>query len=64
MKPQKTIACLCQRCGNEAEMTVKCEEVVPEKLSRATPPREQLKRSVVCTRCGSEADLIVDYAEA
>jgi ribosomal protein L37E len=57
MEPKKTMVCTCEKCGNEAEMTVKCEVVLKE-----APPAEKLKRTVVCTRCGNEADMIVDYA--
>ena len=46
MEPKKTMVCTCEKCGNEAEMTVKCEVVVKEK----TPPAEKLKRAVVCTQ--------------
>lgn len=32
MEEKKVMVCLCENCGNEAEMTVKCEEAVaPEK---------------------------------
>jgi hypothetical protein len=64
MEPEKTIVCKCENCGNEAEMTVKCEEVVAAPLKPPAIPRqeEQIKRTVVCTRCGNEADMIVDYA--
>ncbi len=59
MEPKKTVVCMCEKCGNEAEMTVKCEVVLPQP---EVPPRvEQIKRTVVCSRCGSEADMIVDY---
>ncbi len=30
MEPKKTLVCTCENCGNEAEMTIKCEEVVLE----------------------------------
>ncbi len=64
MEPRKTVVCRCENCGNEAEMTVKCEEVVLEPLKPPAIPRqvEQIKRTVVCSRCGNEADMTVDYA--
>lgn len=64
MEPKKTMFCRCENCGNEAEMTVKCEEVVAGPAKPPAIPRqvEQIKRTVVCTRCGNEADLVVDYA--
>ncbi len=60
----RTEVCHCEKCGNEAEMTVKCEEVVVEPLKPPAIPRQvkQVKRTVVCTKCGNEADMIVDYA--
>ncbi len=64
MEPRKVMVCMCENCGNEAEMTIKCEEVVVEEAAprEATPsPQPQkVKRTIVCTNCGSEADLIVD----
>ncbi len=62
MESQKPIVCLCEKCGNEADMTVKCEEVVLVPGKPAIPRAEQLKRTVVCSRCGNEAEMIVDYA--
>jgi hypothetical protein len=59
MEPEKTVVCRCDNCGNEAEMTIKCEVVAPPQAPGAP---EQLKRTLVCTRCGNEADLLVDYA--
>ncbi len=63
MEPQKTMVCKCEKCGNEAEMTVKCEQVVAASARPAVPRRvEQIKRTVVCSHCGNEAEMIVDYA--
>ncbi len=62
MEPKKTLVCTCQNCGNEAEMTIKCEEVVRPAKAAATPQVEQAKRTVVCSRCGNEADLVVAYS--
>ncbi len=66
MEPRKTVFCRCEKCGNEADMTVKCEEVVAAPLTPPAIPRRvnQIKRTVVCTRCGNEADMMVDYAGA
>ncbi len=63
MEAKKTMACKCVKCGNEADMIIKCEEVVSPVASKASAP-QQLKRTVVCTRCGNEAEMIVDYAGA
>ncbi len=63
MEPQKTMVCMCEKCGNEAEMTIKCEEMVPPAATGPSccgPRKKQMKRSIVCTQCGGEADLIVD----
>jgi hypothetical protein len=60
MGPRKTMVCTCEKCGNEAEMTIKCEVTLPKQAD--SPQVEQIKRTVVCSRCGNEADLIVDYA--
>ncbi len=65
MEPRKVMQCTCENCGNEAEMTIKCEEVVvsePASQEAAPPPEpaQQVKRTIVCTECGNEADMIVD----
>uniref|UniRef100_A0A7V4LDY8 Uncharacterized protein n=1 Tax=Desulfobacca acetoxidans TaxID=60893 RepID=A0A7V4LDY8_9BACT len=60
MEPQKTLVCTCENCGNEAEMIIKCEEVVLESTSKAATPPPSGKHTLVCTRCGNEADMIVD----
>jgi hypothetical protein len=61
MEPKKTLVCTCENCGNEAEMTIKCEEVVlNEKSSQTASEPKQGKHTLVCTRCGNEADMIVD----
>lgn len=61
MEPKKTLVCTCENCGNEAEMIIKCEEVVLESTSAEplTPPQPG-KHTFVCTKCGNEADMIVD----
>lgn len=63
MESRKTMVCTCEKCGNEAEMTVKCEEVMAAKPPAIPRPPEQIKRTVVCSRCGNEADLIVTPAD-
>ncbi len=63
MEPRKTIVCNCENCGNEAEMTIKCEEVLLEqKPTKIEAPlgAKQLKRTITCTQCGNEAEMIVD----
>ncbi len=59
MEANKTMVCTCEKCGNEAEMTIKCEEVVvPGKA--AGPSGKAQRRTVVCSRCGNEADLLIE----
>jgi thymidine kinase len=65
MEPKKVMQCTCENCGNEAEMTIKCEEVVvaesaPQETAPTPPQTQQVKRTNVCTACGNEADMIVD----
>lgn len=64
MEPKKTMVCMCDKCGSEGEMTIKCEEVVPPTAtppaSPAEPQPQKVKRTLVCTQCGNEAEMIVD----
>ncbi len=60
MEPKKTMVCTCENCGNEAEMTIKCEEVVVEPAVAPEPPKEKVKREIVCTQCGNEAEMILE----
>jgi hypothetical protein len=63
MESKKTMVCTCENCGNEAQMTIKCEEVVLEQkpAEPAAPPEtKQVKHTITCTQCGNEADMIVD----
>lgn len=60
MTTRKTIVCTCENCGNEAEMIIKCEEVVIEEPAAPTPPAVSEKKTLVCTRCGNESEMLVD----
>jgi hypothetical protein len=63
MEHKKVMMCTCENCGNEAEMTIKCEEVVVEEKaaqSSPAPQPKQAKGTFTCTQCGNEADMIVD----
>lgn len=63
MEHKKVMMCTCENCGNEAEMTIRCEEVVVEgKAAEATPTGQpkKAKGTFTCTQCGNEADMIVD----
>ncbi len=63
MASYKTMVCVCENCGNEAEMNIKCEEVVREEAAKSPTPPPKARRTVVCTQCGNEAEMIVDYKE-
>jgi hypothetical protein len=53
--------CSCEKCGNEAEMTITCELVeVPVAPSVV---KKQKKETHVCSVCGNEADMIIDFDE-
>jgi predicted RNA-binding Zn-ribbon protein involved in translation (DUF1610 family) len=63
MEQKKVMMCTCENCGNEAEMIVKCEEVVVEAPAAPAQPAaspKQAKGSFTCTQCGNEADMIID----
>jgi len=61
LEPKKTMVCMCENCGSEGEMTIKCEEVVPPEAPPTSEPQPQkVKRTVVCSKCGNEAEMIVD----
>ena len=63
METRKSIVCTCEKCGNEAEMIVKCEEVVLEqKTDKTVPPLEAkpAEKTMTCTKCGYVAKMIDD----
>jgi hypothetical protein len=63
MEPRKTLVCTYQKCGNEAEMTIKCEEVVLEsKPAKTVAPVEAkpAEKTMTCTKCGYVAKMIDD----
>lgn len=63
MEQKKVMVCTCENCGNEAEMTIKCEEIVVESKSSeptAAPPPKKAKGTFTCTQCGNEAEMIID----
>lgn len=58
---EKTLVCTCDNCGNEAEMTIKCEEIVTE--APAPPEKElvrRIKRRLACSHCGTELEKLFD----
>jgi hypothetical protein len=61
MTTQKREVCHCEKCGNEAEMTVTCELLEVEVAPKVVKKQEKQHR--VCTVCGNEADMIIDFGE-
>ncbi len=51
--------CHCDKCGNEAEMTITCRMVEVQTPSGETKKKQHETR--VCKVCGNEADLIVNF---
>ena len=57
----KIEVCHCEKCGNEAEMTISCEMV---DVKASSGKVEQKKRETrTCKVCGNEADMIIDFDE-
>ena len=67
---QKTFrqVCICEHCGNEAEMIITCsleavEEDSPKEKAAGTgakPTRKKVPGQAICTRCGNEAEILID----
>lgn len=53
--------CHCEKCGNEAEMTITCEWIEVKESPAVT--KKQQKETRVCSVCGNEADMIIDFGE-
>ena len=51
--------CMCEKCGNEAEMTVTCQWIEAQTSSGET--RRKQRETRTCKVCGNEADLIIDF---
>ena len=47
MEPEKVV-CFCEKCGNEAEMTIKCEEIKETGLPTGEPGKQR-SRPLVAT---------------
>ena len=57
----KVEVCMCEKCGNEAEMTVSCQWIeVPTKSGET---KKKQKETRTCKVCGNEADMIIDFDE-
>ena len=57
---RKVEVCHCDKCGNEAEMTISCE-MVEIKTPATGQVEKKTKETRVCKVCGNEANLIVDF---
>lgn len=55
----KVEVCMCDKCGNEAEMTIKCEMV--DVQNPAGEVKQKKKETHTCKVCGNEADMIIDF---
>ena len=50
--------CVCEKCGNEADMTITCQSVEVEESSSAKKKMQQETRT--CTVCGGEMVINID----
>jgi hypothetical protein len=55
----KVEVCMCDKCGNEAEMTISCQMVEVKTEAGATQKKQKETRT--CKVCGNEADMIIDF---
>ncbi len=58
---EKREVCHCEKCGNEAEMTITCQLVDVEAAPGKTVKKQQETRT--CTVCGNEANMIIDFGD-
>jgi hypothetical protein len=61
MTTRKVEVCQCEKCGNEAEMTVTCQFVEVETPAGKVEKKQQETRT--CSVCGNEANMIIDFGE-
>ncbi len=57
----KVEVCMCEKCGNEAEMTISSNWVDGRTASGETEKKQ--KETRVCKVCGNEADTIIDFGD-
>jgi hypothetical protein len=59
---QRKEVCVCEKCGNEAEMVVTCEwvPVGQEEQKAGVEARAKERKTFTCVNCGNEADITVD----
>lgn len=58
---EKKQICSCEKCGNEAEMTITCELVDVETKPGVVEKKQ--KETRVCSVCGNEANMIIDFGD-
>ncbi len=56
---EKVEVCHCEKCGNEAEMTISCKTVDVRTPSGEIAKKQRETRT--CKVCGNEADMIIDF---
>jgi hypothetical protein len=52
-------SCVCEQCGDEANMTITCE--LPPEAPTGKETEKKLKAKVHCAHCGNEADIWLDF---
>ncbi len=50
--------CNCDKCGNEAEMTITCKEIDVKELSGV---KKKVQETMICKTCGNESVNISDF---
>jgi hypothetical protein len=55
----KVEVCTCEKCGNEAEMTVSCQWIEVKEPTGEVKKKQRETRT--CKNCGNEADMIIDF---
>lgn len=58
MAESRVEVCTCEKCGNEAEMTITCQMV--DVTTPSGEVKQKKKETLVCKVCGNEADMIID----
>lgn len=56
--------CKCEKCGNEAEMSIVCtlseaQAGIAQTASKSQSPK--IKGTATCSHCGNEAEMWIDY---
>ncbi len=55
---ERVKVCNCDKCGNEAEMTVTCKEIDVKELSGE---KKKMQETMVCKTCGNVSTKITDF---